>query len=91
MISFNNPANCAGTDTDDWFTDSTIYANKDMLKKICGACLAKDECLDYALEYNVLGYWAGTSEMERGRMRKALNIIPKSVIPSEWEMAKYYA
>jgi len=88
---FSNPSNCAGTDTEDWFTDSTIYTNKDMLKKICNSCLAKDECLDYSLHNNVLGYWAGTSELERLRMRKALNIIPQSIVVPEWEMARYYA
>jgi hypothetical protein len=90
-MNFNNPANCAGTDTEDWFTEVTIYSNKDTLKRICNACDAKVECLNYALEYNVLGYWAGTSDLERGRMRKKLNIIAKPILISEWEMADYYA
>lgn len=91
MISFNNPANCAGTDTEDWFTETTIYTNKDTLKKICNACEAQDECLQYALEYNVQGYWGGTSEQERIQVRRRLNIIPKPILISEWNMAKYYA
>lgn len=91
MINFKNTANCAGTDTEDWFTDSTIYVNKDTLKKICNACEAQDECLKYALEYNVQGYWGGTSELERIRVRRTLNIIAKPVLVSEWDMAKYYA
>lgn len=91
MNSFNNPANCAGTETEDWFTDKKVYDNKDTLRRICGACMAKDECLQYALEYNVIGYWAGTSEKERRDMRRKLNIIPKPILISEWEMAKYYA
>ena len=91
MISFNNPANCAGTDTEDWFTEVTNYSNKDILKRICNSCAAKNECLDYALEYNVLGYWSGTSDLERKNMRKELNIIAKPILISEWEMADYYA
>lgn len=87
---FSNPANCAGTDTDDWFTDKKVYDNKAMLKRICGACLAKDECLEYALENAVIGYWAGTSEKERRVMRRQLNITAKPVLISEWEMARHY-
>lgn len=87
---FSNPANCAGTETEEWFTDKNVYENKDILKKICGTCKAKNECLEYALEYSVVGYWAGTSELERRIMRKKLNIIPKPILISEWEMAKYY-
>ena len=88
---FINPASCAGTETEEWFTDSTIYSNKEILKKICSTCLAKDECLDYSLRYNVQGFWGGTSEFERKQMRQVLNIIPEPVLISEWEMAKHYA
>lgn len=88
---FINPANCAGTETEEWFSDTTVYENKPILKKICNSCLAKDECLDYALHHNVQGFWGGTSEFERKMMRRALGIIPEPVLISEWEMAKHYA
>jgi WhiB family redox-sensing transcriptional regulator len=91
---FENPANCAGTETDEWFTEDGVgktYNNVDTLKRICGACEAKQECLQYALEWNVLGFWAGTSEFQRRRLRKELNIIPKSIISDNWEWKRKYA
>jgi hypothetical protein len=37
-------------------------------------------CLDYALNHSVLGWWGGTSELQRKRLRRQLNIIPIPVI-----------
>lgn len=82
---FKNRAACEGTDTNMWFTDSSAYKEQQLLLKICKGCSARNECLNYALKYNVLGFWAGTSELIRNNLRKKLNIIGKSVIV-EWEI-----
>jgi WhiB family redox-sensing transcriptional regulator len=91
---FSNPANCAGTETEDWFTENAVgksYNNQNILKKICDACEAKQECLEYALEWSVQGYWAGTSEFYRRHLRRKLNIIPKSIVTDDWEWKRKYA
>ena len=45
---------------------STFYA-----KAVCGECVIKDECLDFALGNNIkTGIWGGTSERERRSIRK---------------------
>jgi WhiB family redox-sensing transcriptional regulator len=39
---------------------------------ICSTCLAKSECLSYALDHRELsGIWGGTSEEQRVFMRRA--------------------
>jgi len=40
----------------------------------CADCPVKFECLDHALRYEGFGYWGGTTEKERQRLRKARGI-----------------
>jgi hypothetical protein len=88
---FKNRAACEGTDTDQWFSkDSGEYSNEQLLFRICSGCPAKNECLNYALEYRVTGYWAGTTDRRRKELRRQLGIQAKSVIV-EWEMGKQNA
>ncbi len=85
---FKNRPACEGTDTELWFTaDSGEYKNEPTLFRICRGCPARSECLDYALEYNVIGYWAGTTDRRRKELRRQLNIIAKPLLP-EWELHK---
>lgn len=90
LVRFKNKPACEGTDTELWFTDSSVYDNEPLLYKICSGCPAKQECLDYALEYKVLGYWAGTNAARREQIRKAKGIIGKPVLP-EWEIRTHNA
>jgi len=72
--NFSEPANCEGIDTDMFFTeeDSKSYTYKESLIKICGNCKAKVECLEYAVSnYEILGWWGGTSEKQREDLRRA--------------------
>lgn len=41
-------------------------------RDLCERCPVRAQCLDYALEHYEYGYWAGTSERERRRMRRQL-------------------
>lgn len=78
---FSNPVNCAGTDVNDWFSEGNkVYENREILERICAVCEAKAECLQYSLENNVMGFWAGTSDKQRRIIRKQLNIIPKTLL-----------
>lgn len=41
-------------------------------KRICAACVVRDECLDHAMQWSLIqGIWGGKSERERRRMRAA--------------------
>jgi WhiB family redox-sensing transcriptional regulator len=70
--------NCESTDSELFFVPdgSNTYSEIKSLKVICQACNVKTECLDYALKYNVLGYWGNTTETQRQRLRKELKITP---------------
>lgn len=39
-------------------------------RRICDMCLAKLQCLDYALDNRSEGIWGGTSTAERNKIRK---------------------
>ena len=86
VYQFTSTPNCEDTDSEAFFTPegSKTYANLNLLKKICGNCAVVNECLDYALKYEVLGYWGNTSEAQRDRLRTKLNIIPISVLDGKW-------
>jgi len=74
----SNTPNCESTDTELFFVPdgSGTYQEIKALKTICGNCLVLKECLNYALKYNVLGYWGNTTEGQRHGLRKQLNITP---------------
>ena len=79
MYAFREEANCAGSDSEAFFTqpNSSTYPEIKMLKRVCGGCAVKTECLDYALKNNVLGYWGNTTEIQRKRLRNKLDIIAR--------------
>lgn len=82
MYNFTDQANCIGIDVNMFFTEegSSTFPEENFLKRTCAACPVKTECLDYALHHAVLGWWGGTSELQRKRLRKQLNINPIPVI-----------
>jgi hypothetical protein len=83
---FKNKPACEGTDTDMWFPyKQGEYKEQQLLFRICNGCLAKAECLEYALEYNVDGYWAGTTDRHRKLIRRQRRQIAKPLLP-EWEL-----
>lgn len=40
----------------------------------CKACKVSDECYIHALRHETFGFWAGTTEADRRRLRKAAGI-----------------
>ena len=82
MYNFTDQANCIGIDVNMFFTEegSSTFPEENFLKRTCAACPVKIECLDYALHHSVLGWWGGTSEIQRRRLRKQFNINPIPVI-----------
>lgn len=66
--------NCNGSDTDLFFEPDNSRGmttkNLRVLRKICGSCEVKPQCLDYAMRHDVLGFWGGTSHSERTTYRR---------------------
>lgn len=58
---------CAETDPEMFFPEKGGSTKE--AKAVCGACLVRAECLDYALETGQrFGIWGGCSERERRRL-----------------------
>lgn len=62
-------ARCAESDNPDlWFPDSREERKRDIpqAKKLCGDCVHRIECLEFALEHDLReGVWGGHTERER--------------------------
>lgn len=84
MYNFTDSANCVGIDVNMFFTEdgSSTFQEENFLKRTCAACPVKAECLDYALNHAVLGWWGGTSEYQRKQLRKKLNIVAEPLFLS---------
>jgi hypothetical protein len=60
-------AACRGEPTDIFFEGYSEQA-----RALCARCTVRAECLSYALaDPELIGYWAGTSQRERRRLRLA--------------------
>ena len=66
---------CRDTNPDLFFpvgTTGPAIEQIETAKAVCRECLAREECLEYALATNQdSGIWGGTSEEERRKLRKA--------------------
>jgi len=70
-------ASCIGLDPELFFPTNNMSPKlEELLKKTCLGCPVFDECLEYALRVKVNGYWAGTTETMRVKMRDLFNITP---------------
>jgi WhiB family redox-sensing transcriptional regulator len=68
-LSWQADALCAQTDPEAFFPEKG-GSTRDA-KKVCGTCMVRSECLEYALENDErFGIWGGLSERERRRLRK---------------------
>ena len=75
---------CVGKDRDLFFPDSSRWGEV-RAKAICESCDVRAQCMDYAIEFNEVGIWGGTTERERKRIknryirpnqtRKALDLL----------------
>ena len=73
MNLFNTEqANCTTLDPELFFPVGEMKPQiESLLCQICMDCAISKQCLEYALEVNVTGYWAGTTHKQRERMRAA--------------------
>ena len=75
---FEDPA-CRDLDTEIFFPDIypkgqyTPYAMR-MIRELCNSCVHKQACIAWAVKHEAHGVWGGTTEYDRRRIRKELNI-----------------
>jgi hypothetical protein len=70
-------ASCIGLDPELFFPTNQMSPKiEKLLKKTCLSCPIFDDCLNYALNVNVKGYWAGTIDNTRIQMRTLFGIKP---------------
>lgn len=49
-------------------------------KRVCAECPVQAVCLEYALTFDAVGIWGGTSEKERRRILRERCADPKQVV-----------
>jgi len=70
-------AACIGMDPELFFTTNNMpHKLEQLLEKTCLRCPIFDNCLDYALNVKVDGYWAGTTDKTRIELRRFFGITP---------------
>ena len=53
-------------------------------RMICGNCVVKNECLEWAVRHEAHGMWGGTTPMERRKIRRQRNIIIQEVYVKDY-------
>ena len=69
LIELHKTGSCVGTRADFY---SMPVARE--VRAMCENCPVKEKCLDYAVKYELYGFWAGTNEAERKHIRAVNNI-----------------
>lgn len=68
-LAWQTDALCAQTDPEAFFPEKGGSTRE--AKRVCAACLVRQECLDYAMDNDErFGIWGGLSERERRRLRR---------------------
>ena len=71
-------AACKGKPSDWWYPEYPFTKSRRVraakAKEICGTCPVADQCLEYALKWELDGIWGGKSVDERNRLRRSRGI-----------------
>lgn len=74
---WQDDAICKGMDPDIFFWGTTKWGkvhngpDRTQAKAVCAKCPVRRECLDYAIDNNIMhGTWGGTNEDERASLRR---------------------
>lgn len=75
--NWRDDGHCDSSIGDSFFPDdeSGQYRNIRAIQKICGGCPVKEQCYEWALNHNVVGFWGGTTENDRAMERRRLGIV----------------
>lgn len=75
LEDWREQAACRDTDPDLFFPIGSTGPAVEQIhhaKAVCASCVARDNCLEFALATNQeSGIWGGTTEEERRKLRKA--------------------
>lgn len=90
-LMFENHASCADSHNPEmWFPpDEDGYGIRDagasdFARTICDSCEARQECLEYALQYyDLFGIWGGKDFKQRREISRALNLPARLSILDE--------
>ena len=75
--TFEDPS-CRGIDTEVFYPETkTNPPELPIIRTICGGCIHRADCLEWAVHNERFGIWAGTTEADRRRIRANRNIILK--------------
>lgn len=84
-------ANCRDTDVTSWYPETGRVTSEHLgiLKRICGACEIKTDCLAWALERKERGFWGGQyfpERLERDEEPEGLHTPgDDAYLPDVWE------
>ena len=78
MNDWRGEAACKGMPTELYYDQEgrggAIPEIYEVLSGLCESCPVKSQCLEWALQSEMYGYFAGTTAVERKAIRKELNI-----------------
>lgn len=87
-LEWQDDAACKGTDPEQWDTSrmwqpghmstKEIRATLRAAKDLCAVCPVHVQCLDYAVQFNEYGIWAGTTGRQRRLIRVERNKAGKN-------------
>lgn len=69
---FDGTQPCRELSTDLFFPEDSHEAEKLLMvvRPICSSCKFNSSCLDWALSKNEMGIWAGTTDLDRKRIKR---------------------
>ena len=73
MFDWWQSANCLGVDTELFFTEEGSRSYPHIVKRLCQRCGVRKQCLQFAVDNDMVGYWGGTGELERKKLRRLKN------------------
>ena len=81
-LAWQESANCNGVDPEAFFSDpeKKMYEHVKLITQVCNNCVVFNECKEYALQYDMSGWWANTTENSRNKERAKRNIKPISIV-----------
>ena len=85
MKNWRDDANCRDLDPELFYTERHTPLKA---RLACEVCPVQEQCLEYALQYEEYGYWAGTTRRQRTTLRKKLG-IQLTELSASWHKSKH--